>query len=335
MKRFAPALVFVACVVLSGPAFADDAKDTAAARAFGQDGVMLADQGKCAAAIEKLDRAEKLHHAPTTAGRLGECEIQTGKLIAGTERLQRLLREGLAPSPPRSFVTAMDRAQKVLDAALPRIATLRISVKAPGGTKPTVTVDDEVISSALVGADIPADPGAHKIVASAKGLVSDTKQVTLKDGETNGITLTLIVDPNYKAEPAPVAVTPGPGPAGPKETTPERRTNLLPFVAFGVGAVGIGVGAVTGLIVGSKSSDLDSNCRPDGGCPRSQDSTLSSARTMATVSTIGFIVGGAGVAAGVILLVTQGTTSAAPRASRPRGVQPLVGLGYAGLDGTF
>lgn len=333
VKRSAPFLLTVACVVHSGSASADDAKDTAAARAFGQDGVMLADQGKCAAAIEKLERAEKLHHAPTTAGRLGECEIQTGKVIAGTERLQRLLREGLPPSPPKSFVTAMDRAQKALDAALPRIATLRISVKAPVGTKPTVTVDDEAISSVLIGADMPADPGAHKIIATAKGLVTDTKQLTLKDGETNGITLTLIVDPNYKPEPPPVAVTPVPGPAGSSTTPPpDRKMNVLPFVAFGVGAVGLGVGAVTGLIVGSKSSDLEKNCRSDGGCPSSQDSTLSSANTMATISTIGFIVGGVGVASGVVLLLTQGTTTTASR--RP-GVQPLLGLGYAGLDGTF
>lgn len=333
MKRSAPALLTAAFVLLSRTASADDAKDTAAARAFGQDGVMLADQGKCAAAIEKLDRAEKLHHAPTTAGRLGECEIQTGKVIAGTERLQRLLREGLPPSPPKSFVAAMDRAQKTLDAALPRIATLRISVKAPVGTKPTVIVDDEAVSSALIGADMPADPGAHKITATAKGLVTDTKQVTLKDGETNGITLTLIVDPNYKPEPAPVAVTPVPGPTGGSTPpAPERKTNPLPFVAFGVGAVGLGVGVVTGLIVGSKKSDLTKNCRSDGACPSSQDSALSSANTMATVSTIGFIVGGVGVASGVLLLLTQGTTTTA---SRKPGVQPLVGLGYAGLDGTF
>ncbi len=335
MKRFACLLLTSAAVVLAGSASADDAKDTAAARAFGQDGVMLADQGKCAAAIEKLDRAEKLHHAPTTAARLGECEIQVGKIIAGTERLQRLIREGLPPSPPRSFVAAMDRAQKTLDAALPRIATLRISVKAPAGTKATVVVDDETISSALIGADMPADPGSHKISASAKGLITDTKQVTLKDGETNGLTLTLIVDPNYKPEPAPVAVTPGPGlTTGPSTTPPpDRKTNVLPFVAFGIGAVGLGVGAVTGLIVGSKSSDLSKNCRSDGACPSSQDSTLSSANTMATVSTIGFIVGGAGVAAGVILLLTQGATTTT--ASRKPGIQPRVGVGYAGLDGTF
>jgi hypothetical protein len=332
VNRSALVLALATCVLVSRSAAADDAKDTAAARAFGQEGVMLADQGKCAPAIEKLERAEKLHHAPTTAGRLGECEIQTGKVIAGTERLQRLLREGLPPSPPKSFVAAMDRAQKVLDAALPRIATLRISVKAPVGTKPTVTVDDEVISSALVGADIPADPGPHKIVASAKGLVSDTKQVTLKDGETNGITLTLIVDTTYKPEPAPVA-TPAPAPTVPKETPPERKTNVLPFVAFGVGAVGLGVGAVTGLLVGSKRSDLDASCRPDGGCPTSQDSTLSSAKTLATISTIGFVVGGAGIATGVVLLVTQGaTTTTTARAPRLR---PIVGVGYAGLDGTF
>jgi hypothetical protein len=331
MKRFAPVVLsFAACAAISGSAFADDAKDTAAARAFGQDGVMLAEQGKCTAAIEKLDRAEKLHHAPTTAGRLGECEIAVGKLIAGTERLQRLLREGLPPSPPKSFVTAMDRAQKVLDAALPRIASLRISLKAPAAAKPTVTVDDETVSPALVGADIPTDPGPHKITASAKGYVSASQQVTLKDGETNGITLTLVVDPAYKPEPPPVAAAPVTGPA-PRETA-QTKTNILPFVAFGVGAVGIGVGTVTGLIVGSKSSDLSSNCRGDGGCPSSQESTLSSAETMATVSTIGFIVGGVGVAAGVVLLLTGGASKSA---ARQPGVRPLIGAGYAGLDGTF
>jgi hypothetical protein len=336
VKRLAPAFVTFACLAASGSAFADDAKDTAAARTFGQEGVILADQGKCAAAIDKLDRAEKLHHAPTTAGRLAECEVQTGKLIAGTEHLRRLLREPLGPNPPKSFVAAMDRAQKVLDAALPRIATLRISVVAPAGAKPTVTIDDEVISNALVGADIPADPGAHKIVAAARGLVADAKQVTLKDGETNGVTLTLVVDPSSvpDAAPAPVAVTPVPvaRPDDPKDAVPERRVNVLPFVAFGVGAVVIGAATVTGFIVGSKVSRLDKNCRPDGGCPSSQGETLRDAKTMATVSTIGFVVGGAGIAAGLILLVAQGATSSRVAT---RGVRPIVGLGYAGLDGSF
>ena len=332
MKRFAPALLSLAmCTALSGSASADSATDTAAARVYGQDGVMLADQGKCAAAIDKLDRAEKLHHAPTTAGRLGECEITVGKVVVGTERLQRLLREGLLPSPPKSFVAAMERAQKVLDGALPRIATLRISVKAPAGTKPTVTVDEEPLSLALIGADIPIDPGAHKVTASAKGFLSTTKDLTLKDGETNGITLVLVVDPSFKPEPPPVVAVPVTRPAVSPDAAPQPRPNILPFIAFGAGAVGIGVGTVAGLIVGSKSSDLSSNCRSDGGCPKTQESTLSSAQTWATVSTIGFIVGGAGIAGGVVLLLTGSSSKSASR----RTVQPLVGVGFAGASGTF
>lgn len=333
MRRFSALLSVAsvaACAAFSGSALADSATDTAAARAYGQDGVVLADQGKCTAAIEKLDRAEKLHHAPTTAGRLGECEITVGKVVAGTERLQRLLREGLAPSPPKSFVTAMDRAQRVLDAALPRIATLRISVKAPAGAKPAVTVDDEAVSSALIGADIPTDPGAHKVVATAKGFVSATKELTLKDGETNGITLTLVADPSYKPEQPPVVAGPVTGPVSP-DTTTARKTNILPYVAFGAGALGLGVGTVAGLIVGSKSSDLSSNCRGDGGCPKTQESTLDSAQTWATVSTIGFIVGGAGIATGVVLLLIGSPGKSASRGT----VRPLVGAGFAGVDGTF
>ena len=330
MKRRAPVTFLLAmCAGLSRSAAADNATDTAAARAYGQDGVMLADQGKCAAAIDKLDRAEKLHHAPTTAVRLGECEITVGKIVAGTERLQRMLREGLPPNSPKLFVAAMDRAQKALDAALPRIATLRIAVTAPAGTKPNVTIDEDAISGALIGADIPTDPGAHKVTASALGFLPISKDVTLKDGETNGITLVLVADPKYKPE--HVADTKGlatPVAAQPPEAKPSR---VLPFVAFGVGAVGIGVGTVAGLIVGARSSDLSSNCRRDGSCPRSQESTLSSAETMATVSTVGFIVGAAGVAAGVILLLTGSSGNA----SAQRTVRPLLGAGFAGLDGTF
>jgi len=329
MKRRAPAYFLLAmCTALSRSAVADNATDTAAARAYGQDGVMLADQGKCAQAIEKLDRAEKLHHAPTTAVRLAECEITVGKIVAGTERLQRMLREGLPPGSPKIFVAAMDRAQKALDVALPRIATLRISVTAPAGTKPNVTIDEEAISGALIGADIPTDPGLHKVTASAVGFLPFSKDVTLKEGESNGITLVLVADPKYKPEPPADTNARAPATAQPPEAKPSR---VLPFVAFGIGAVGIGVGTVAGLVVGGKSSDLSSNCRGDGSCPRSQESTLSSAETMAAVSTVGFIVGAAGVAAGVILLLT----GPSGKASAQRTVRPLLGAGFAGLDGTF
>ncbi|MBS2012392.1 MAG: hypothetical protein JST00_05875 [Deltaproteobacteria bacterium] len=324
----------------AGPARADStAAETAAARTLGQDGVMLADQGKCAQAIEKLERAEKLRHAPTTAVRLGECEINVGKVIAGTERLQRLLREGLPNNPPKSFVTAMDRAQRVLDAGLPKIASLRVTLRAPKDAKPTVTVDDEPMKEALIGTDSPVDPGPHVVTAKAVGFLNATEKVDLKDGETRGITLTLQPDPSYKPEPppkpAPSTTTTAPPPVA-ADTGSSSSASVLPWVAFGIGAVGLGVGAVTGIIVAGKKSDLDSGCLADGRCPPGQRSTLDSANSMATVSTIGFVVGGVGIAAGVVLLVTgTGRGSSTTGSPKAPGVKPIVGLGYAGVGGSF
>src|SRR5882757_4229211 len=65
----------------------DAAENVAAARTLGIQGVQLADAGKCPEAIEKLQRAETLHHAPTILDRLGECQVSVGELVEGTENL--------------------------------------------------------------------------------------------------------------------------------------------------------------------------------------------------------------------------------------------------------
>src|SRR5579871_3544383 len=75
----------------------DSAENTAAARSLGIQGVQLADAGKCPEAIEKLQRAETLHHAPTILGRLGECQVNVGLIVEGTENLNSVVREQLAP----------------------------------------------------------------------------------------------------------------------------------------------------------------------------------------------------------------------------------------------
>src|SRR3954469_8138916 len=106
----------------------DSAENTAAARTLGIEGVQLADAGKCKDAIEKLTRAESLHHAPTILGRLGECQVNVGEVVEGTENLNRVVREQLAPNAPKVFHDAQERAQKVLTQATPKIAHLVIRV---------------------------------------------------------------------------------------------------------------------------------------------------------------------------------------------------------------
>ena len=100
---------FLAFTMLAPAAGAQEeplAADVAAARALGQEGVKLADAGNCSEALNKLERAEKMFHAPTTLGRLGECQVMMGKLVEGTENLHRVVLETLSPTAPLVFSQA-------------------------------------------------------------------------------------------------------------------------------------------------------------------------------------------------------------------------------------
>jgi hypothetical protein len=315
----------------AAPAHADEAANTATARALGIEGVVLANAGRCPEAIAKLERAEKLHHAPTTATRLGECEIAVGKLVRGTERLQRVVRERLPPHAHPAFVSAVARAQGLLDKTLPRIATLRVTVSAPPGATLSVQVDGEdVPEAAIVDADRRMDPGSHEVEISAEGFLPAVTSVALDEGETRSVSLELRPDPAAR----PSAV---PREAGSVrfDPAPERgKPSKVPaFVAFGIGAAGLGVGLVAAANVERKSALLSSSCGADKVCPAELQPEIEAAKTWATVSTVGFIAGGVGVVSGLVYLLASGSSSPAPKTGVR--VRPTVSAGSVGIDGVF
>jgi hypothetical protein len=101
-------------------------------------------------------------------------------------------------------------------------------------------------------------------------------------------------------------------------------------IALGVGAVGLGIGIVGGAVALGAKGDLDRLCPTKANCPKG---TLDSANTAAAVSTVGFIVGGVGIAAGVIFLLLPASKSDAPKAAR--WIRPYAGFGEAGVVGAF
>jgi hypothetical protein len=329
---------------LAPPVLADPTpEDIAAARALGTDGVHLADAGDCKGAILKLQAAEKLFHAPTTADRLGECQVSVGQIVAGTETLNRVVREPLAANAPAAFTAAQQRATAALRAALPKIAQLKIHVDGALTDKVTVTVDDEKVPSVLFDSNRPTDPGAHQVKASASGFVDATQSVQLTEGGSAGVTLTLKPDANAVAPvPAPVpAPTGAPPPAPAPDATRSGGSKTLPIILLAAGGVGVAVGSVFGVMALGTKSSLDSACTSKV-CPQSSQSDIDSLGTQATISTIGFGVGIVGAALGVYFLVTSGrggeTAGAATARCAPARfleVQPWIGLGSAGLGGTF
>jgi hypothetical protein len=328
-------------------------EDVASARVLGTEGVRLAEAGDCRSAIVKLEAAERLYHAPTTLERLGECQVKVGRIIAGTESLNRVQRETLPPNAPPAFLTAQQRAGQVLAEATPRIAKLRIHVEGAPLDRVTVSVDGVSVPSALFDSDRPTDPGSHDVSATAAGYKSAPQTIQLPDGGSSSITLTLEPDPNAVATTpgaaaagATTAIGPTPasaGGGGAAASSPEGTgsgPNRVPaFVAFGIGGAGLAVGAVFGLLALGTKSTLDNAC-PNKVCPNgASQSDIDQLSSRATVSSVGFGVGVLGLAVGAVLLVTahgEGHPAAAGATPpRPPRVRPWIGLGAAGLGGTF
>jgi hypothetical protein len=327
-------------------AFAQDqpqAENVAAARSLGLQGIKLADAGDCRGAIEKLSRAEALYHAPSILGRLGECQVNVGQVVAGTENLNRVVREELSATAPKAFRDAQTRAKGVLNTALPKIARLTVKVE-PTDAKPQVTVGGTPIPPALIGVERPTDPGTHEVVVAAPGYLEQRSSVTLAEGGASEISIKLEKDPAavpaVAPPPPPPLITTTPPPPPPADTG-SKKPNTLAYVALGVGGAGLLVGGITGFLALGKKSDLK-GC-VDNACPSSQRDTLDSARTMATVSTVGFSVGFVGVGVGVVLLLTGSSNHAGlsePRLAKrepQRGVavQPWFGGTSAGINGSF
>jgi hypothetical protein len=337
-------LICTALQLCSQVAHAQDASaaETAAARSLAVDGLKLAQAGNCNDAIGKLERAEKLYHSAVVASRLGECYVSVGRLVEGTEILRKVLREPQPADPQPNLLKALERAQRALDAARPRIAGLTIKVAAVDQL--SVKIDGNPLAVALLETEIPSDPGEHSIEATAPGFLRASTRISVGDAEKKTVTLTLTRDPNAtasekrapvsEASPQDAAASEAPRASATAATAPPaavqasapNRTGA--YVALGAGAIGIGVGSVLGVMTMQQRQDLKGSCPADV-CPPAQQDALDSAKRLGTFSTVAFGVGGVGLVLGTVLLFTAGS-STSDRAAAPAGRQ--AGLASARVD---
>ena len=330
------ASAFALVALADAAAYAQDepsSADMASARALGQEGVKLADAGNCPEAVEKLSRAERIFHAPTTLARLGECQVQMGRLVDGTENLNKVVRETLASSAPPAFRQAQERAAKILGEARPKIAKLKIAVAGPQDVAWTVKVDGEAIPLANLNMNRPIDPGEHVVDATAPGYKVARAKVNLPEAGTDSVALTLEPDPNAPkvvATVAPSSLSPtSSGAESAARTEAAIAPNRVPaYIAIGVGVAGLGVGGILGLMATSKKNDLDSAC-PDKLCPADQQDNIDTGKSMATISTVGFVVGAVGLVVGGYLYLTAGPSKSGARAAKR--ISPHIGIGHVGL----
>jgi hypothetical protein len=313
---------FIACAALishvarAAAAQDDDAAVIAAARALAVEGFKLAQNDQCAEAIDKLERAEKLHHGAMVSARLAECYIKQGRLVEGVERLRNVLREPLPANPSEALQQTYANSKTLLEATRPKLATLTVFVDVAQGSEPTVTIDDHPIPNALLGARRPTDPGEHLITAAAPGYLTSSRHVVLAPGEEASTALALVIDasaPRVRTEPAAVGGTIAndtsadkPAPDASAQQPAGAQRNLLPaYIAWGAGAAALGVGIGFGVAALNNRSALNEMC-PNKSCSSQQSDLLHTAHVNATISTIGYVTALAGAALGSVLFFTVG-----------------------------
>lgn len=331
-------LTLVACtsaLFLTAPARADEpsAADRATARTLAQEGYVALRDKDYATAADRFGRAEALVHAPTLLRDLARAQVGLGKLVDAHENYSLIIREGVAPDAPQPWVQALADAKAEIVSIPPRLPWVTITVTGP--SDPTVTIDGVTISTASLGVKRPADPGKHEIRAAAPGYYTAKKTVVLNEGESVNIA--------FELEEAPPDAPPEPEetPATLLSEAPVEPAWRKPAIigAFAVGGAGLALGSVTGILAIRKHGKLSPACS-NGTCGPEQKADLDNYHTLGTLSTIGFVAGGVGAAAGVVLLLVKPPSMSASgqAASKPRSainLTPFIGLASAGVEGTF
>jgi len=329
-QLFVPFLLCVTLVLGSAPALADpDAATRASARTLGEEGNALFDKGEWAQALEKYQRAMALVEVPTLGVRIARCLTKLGRLVEASEQYLAVTRMKLGDKALDVHKEALVQAAAEREALLPRVPSLVITLK--GAQDAEVSVDGKTVPPALLGQRRNVDPGKHRVVAR-RGAEQQTRDVEVAEGQSVPVTFELAEGaPSSPGAPEPTPSRPAPAKSarGDAAADPGGTQRVLAYVALGLGGVGLGLGATTGIMASSRKSDLEKDCGSDLECPPAKHSDADSYNSLRTLSSIGFIGGGVAAAAGLTLLLT------APKPERAARVSPWLGVGSAGVRGTF
>jgi serine/threonine-protein kinase len=311
-------LVTVGAVVLASfaarPALAQDASGKAAAEALFENGVQLMKAGRFSEACPKLETSQRVDPGVGTLLYLAECYERLGRTASAWATFREAESLARAANQMDRARTALARAQKLE----PDLAYLTVNVSSDARVEGLVVRRGAVnVLPELFGVASPVDPGTIEIEAGAAGYRRWTVQVKVAAREKDVVTVPkLEPDPNAEAPPvAPVSVgaAAAPPPTSPEsapQTSPKDEpsrsgtTRTVAYVLGGVGIVGIGVGSYFGLRAMSKNKDSEALCDEQNVCNDGQALVLTDeARDAATISNIGFAVGGAALATGIVLFV--------------------------------
>jgi len=314
----------------SGAAAEGDERSTTVARALAVEGRAAFANGDYARARELFHRAHALVGAPTISLYEARALVRLGRLTEAAALYRVTVQTPVDPRAPEQFHKAAAEASQELAELEPRLATVTVVVVGShDGDAPTLTLDGVVAGASLVGGGLPVDPGPHRLDVALSAGSPRTVSFTLAEGEHRRIDLGPEERPPAKTAPASANPDPAPSVHPGGHTSPLRP---WAYVSLGVGVAGLGAGIVTGLMAASKHADAERGC-PQNQCVEGSAGArdADAFRCLSVASTVGYVVGGVGVATGVTLLIVGSSHGDEHTA----GASLFVAPGRAGVRGAF
>ncbi|MEQ9324675.1 MAG: tetratricopeptide repeat protein [Polyangiaceae bacterium] len=247
-------------------------------------------------ACKKFAESMRLDKAIGTQLNLGLCYEKAGRFASAWINFE----EARARAAKEGQENRVKVAKEYADALAGRLSKIRYVVEDPPDGL-VVERDNTVVGEAQWGTEIPIDGGTHTVVARAPGKLSWETEIRV-ESENDRVE---VVIPGLEDAPEPPPPPPTPVPKG----APPPAADATPYIVGGVvagslGVIGVGLGTAFGVLAMNKEKDSLDRCpEPPNGCTSEGVALRNDAFTFAHVSTAGFVVGGAGIATGLLLIL--------------------------------
>jgi hypothetical protein len=306
--------------------------DRAAARTAANEGLQAFEAGDYARAIEQFERANEIIRAPTHTLYLARAHAVQGRLLKARELYAEIDRQQLDANAPPPFVQAQQDARMELKAVEARIPRVTVEIMGPGDESAQITMNDEPVPAEMVGIARRVDPGTYLFRASSDKSRARSVKLVIAEGERKTVNLELEAD-----APAPPPV---PAAKGSADTGGSSVIPVIGYSAIGVGVIGLGLGFYFNKQKGDREEEADSlfsTCNPRV-CTAEErtriDGIDDDAHSNGRSSLISFAAGAVAIAGGVTLLLVAPSGDVSKDTSSST-IRPWVGIGSAGLSGSF
>ncbi len=275
-----------------------------------QTGLKSFDAGDYVVACRSFAESYRLDPLPGALFTLATCEMRAGRVGSASTRFQEYIElvDKLAPEQAAKEADRRAVAERQRRELLRQTPYLKLVLPDAAAKSSEVRLNGAVVGSASINVELPVDPGEQVVEERLPNGEVRAQRITLGVGEHKLVILAAPNNPQHR----PAAESPTPNP----ESASAPPRHALPYAVAGVGAVGLVVGSVSGILALAQASVVHAECNGPACSPRGK-AAADRGKSWAWVSTVGFGVGLAGVATGsVLLLAGSAPPGRSPRTAR-------------------